>query len=657
MKSGSYMILYATGAEGEMQLASYRNAALYTEGKVGYAAFGCTASFGAVTRGDASYVAYDWYEENGYFVRAAQKGAVAIGSDGSIVFGENAVTAGDDTLFAAAYRPSGYYDMLTTSAVFGTEAQPVGEEAVYGIYGWIQDGEQYLAVYVSADGVTVENHFAQDSFSETYALPSGFVFAGSKTLTVSVACDGAVSVALSDGTGTYPVVGEGTDVAFLMRGHDREAAIGSGVLVGGAPVTVTGFSSEGYEPYSTRQEGEWSLRGPRYSTWDIAQDGTITARGGAAEDALRTVALVPHGQKDFYFGTRIRVTAMAEGENKAGLVPYYLDENNYLFVWLDQWSGSASAVNIAGKLGGVPYINGLGEDWNAYYVDYRYLGADNELEVQISGDMLYIYLNRQFAPVVALELEGFGERPLEGAAAGVSVLHSDAAFAEGVRFGTERIFRAEEKPTVHMNGRLAEEAALGEQVVLPDFSAVSADGQALAPDVAVTDPSGGTVDVSGNAFTADKEGVYTVTVSAVDVWGNRADPLILQVAVQGAAPVRTLHALTQEQTAVRTGEMVILPLYADGTGAEIAVVYSVTAPDGSAVAVTENTFRAEQEGEYGVAVSAENAEGLTFTVVAEKAEPAQPEPVWVVLCFAIPVLLVAAAAIVFCGKRSLPKGK
>lgn len=173
-------------------------------------------------------------------------------------------------------------------------------------------------------------------------------------------------------------------------------------------------------PYTeqTREVGdvEWKVNGSRNGAeFDISEDGSVTMTadpvqdegGGYDRKIDQTYALRPT-QASSAFGIRYTVTMDiregydSDGCAKFGIFPYYVDQDNYVFVKLSSWGGETSNVNITGRIGGLDLCNEGGSPWyEGGSVPYTLRGANTiKLSVCVFADRLYVYLGNDRVPAL-----------------------------------------------------------------------------------------------------------------------------------------------------------------------------------------------------------------------------------------------------------------
>ena len=176
-------------------------------------------------------------------------------------------------------------------------------------------------------------------------------------------------------------------------------------------------------PYTeqTREVGgvSWKVNGKNNgSEFTIAEDGAVTMKADPVQDEGsgydrkidQTYALRPT-QASSAFGIRytatldIRQGYASEGCAKFGIFPFYLDQNNYVFVKLSSWGGETSNVNITGRINGKDLCNEGGSPWyEGGSVSYSLRTANQiELSVCVFADCLYVYLGDDRVPALTYD--------------------------------------------------------------------------------------------------------------------------------------------------------------------------------------------------------------------------------------------------------------
>ena len=392
---------------------------------------------------------------------------------------------------------------------------------------WYENGENYLLVEVTPDGIVVTNHFGSDIRSQTFALRPGLSYSGgTKTLAVEI-LEGYVNVTWQG----YKAV-KGTD--FAISSNDESISPSVGLVCGVDPVVVNEVNISGFSSYGLIQKGDWSLYGSRYDTWSVDEENRIvTGSFIGGTEFKRTRALYPQTtEKDFYMSAVVNVTDTTASEFKVGFLPYYKDGGNHIIVWLSQWAGAAPNITVTGWLNG----KCVGAEWREQKIAYDYVNANNKLEVQIVGNDVKVYLNQSFNASYTTTFDGLADRDMEGAYVGFNIFNATTEFKEYTMCSQDRKFIANSKPIIGETNKRVTEAVLGDTVKLPIFTATNETGEILNAVVKVTDPDGIVLEIERNRFVAEKLGNYHVNVTCKDNWGNEADPIDYDITVYEELP-------------------------------------------------------------------------------------------------------------------------
>lgn len=512
-KRGTTFILTINNDEAHAII--YQNADFISSANIAIGAGNCSADFSNITIEELQYVPYDWLVfGDGWFVSSKTEESVTIteGEDGDE--GKYAMTltsVAEETEWTRLYKASGMYNEVSASAKFTAE-----EGASYGLYISFTDKENYVAALVGNGKVSL---VSVAEGVESVVAETDLVLTDINILKVT-AKFAAISVEMN---GSEVLTGEVASLAETETGNVGVAAIGG--VVG-----VVDFVIDGFWPNRDRTEGVWNLRGRRIGTWTIG-DTAITADAMHGTDFLNTIATTraTYSPADgYYVAAAITITELYGGEWKTGVMPYYKDANNNIFVWLSQWSGGATMIVMRGMLNG----RVVGAEWRETAVAYTMKDAVNYLEIYVHGDGIYVYLNKSFAPVVTTSFEGLSAMPT--ASYGLTVLNTSATFAQ-LSTSDSRIFTETGTPTIEkVGGTMPTKGQVGTEIRIPVFSATGVGGATAEITLTVSDPDGQEVEVKSNKFTPEKNGEYTVMVKATDAWGN-ADTQTYTITVTGGA--------------------------------------------------------------------------------------------------------------------------
>ena len=515
-KKGNTISVYLENDRATVLTAS--NAAFASSNMIGTAVSGMNVTFTYETA-SIQYQAFDWRVASvgGQLVNvksATDDDSVFSYEGGTYTVDDLAVKSGDQEGVAGLYFSTRYVGNISVSATFA--ALQDGQE--YGLYAFLVDVDNYVRVALSKSAITVYVCVNGVETPTTNALPEGFDALAPHELSTELK-RGVLNVSL-DGTSVV----EG----FVLNDFDFSEALATGFFFEGKGGSLNSLTYTGFLPNSTVKEGDWSLNGPRPDTWTIDEEnGTVTGKLDGGTVWQQTNALISNEKTDFWCGATVNVSEVTASEHKVGLVPYYVDSNNYVFVWFSRWAGSTPNVNTTVRVNGqiIP------PEWGEREVGIQFDGADNKLEAHIEGDTISVYVGGTFAPVYQGEYPGLSARRLSGAKSGFNISNVSATFKDFALGVEERVYSYNEKPVIAEVGTRVTEAYLGDSVRLPIYTASNSNYDPLNAIVNVTDPTDNPVTLVSNAFTAEKLGAYHVSVTCVDDWGNEADPIEYDITV------------------------------------------------------------------------------------------------------------------------------
>ncbi|HHT67471.1 MAG TPA: hypothetical protein GX010_04585 [Erysipelotrichaceae bacterium] len=521
-------------------LAEYENKTLITCTVTGLTAYGVNIEFKNYTKlNSLAYIPYDWYSTTmvgkTYYISSADdtKGTVAY-SKGLFTFTENAVTPGDKTKLSSIYYKSGFYAYTSMTVNYISE---ITTNSVIGLYPWLEDTFNYVAVYADKDVVTVKIVFGESTQTKTYPLPSGYHFTTTgtetKLLRASVSFEGLITVSIGEkdesGNNTWYEVVKAED-DLVATDKDSNATPNVGLICGGTACVAKVESLTGFTPYEKVECGEWEFYGSMPNTWTYIDETTLSASqiNGTAYMNARALKY-NRNVRDFFMGATFTATNCSQAEQKAAFYPWYLDGSNYLIVMFSKWTVNASAsIVFTGRING--QVLG-GSEWHDFTTAYTFEGVANKLEVEIRGNRVFAYLNGGSNPIQSVTFEGLSERNVENAKSGFFFYNCDLMIEDFVVNSDSRVYRITEQPVISHVGTIKETGTVGESCKLPIFTAGNSVGDVLEVEVIVTDPNGQEVTVTGSKFTPEIEGVYHVKVTCTDNWGNEAVPLEYDITV------------------------------------------------------------------------------------------------------------------------------
>ena len=244
---------------------------------------------------------------------------------------------------------------------------------------------------------------------------------------------------------------------------------------------------------AVRTEGNWIINDKQKTYTGNDTASTID------DPQMQNIYLVDSAYKTGY---KVSVTFTAKETNgrpgtRVGLIPWYVDENNYVSVYLSKsiWDGNAISLQIKAMLGGKEAF--LRFD-NVYDSTHALIGVDYTLMVSVEDDFVAVWYNDTLYTRADI--------------AGIAAACADKDVKIGMTVcNTKAEFRDLEQTEI---GEEAEEGTVGDYTVKgsgDDFWSVSDDG---AGEVIVGDDSGNIGNDSWMAYYAVKQfndsGTYLV---------------------------------------------------------------------------------------------------------------------------------------------------
>ncbi len=166
-------------------------------------------------------------------------------------------------------------------------------------------------------------------------------------------------------------------------------------------------------------------------------------------------------------------------------------------------------------------------------------------------------------------------------------------------------------PVIALDGELPQSALLGSTLTLPAASAKDGDKSIAVTCTAMFEDAKGdktVLDVSGGTLAFEQAGTYTVSWYAVDEDGNEAlQSFTITVGEDKDPPIITVGELPSE---AKVGDVITLPAYSaeDAVSGTCEVTVEVTLGN-QQIAVSGNSFKAEEEGVYAVRFTAVDEAG------------------------------------------------
>lgn len=440
---------------------------------------------------EIAYNAYDFYRTsiNDVSYRVSAKDMESF----TVTDGTYELLAEEDTYSVVIWDSN-------TSGKLDYKAEFSGAATNYGLYLYYADADNNIALIVSEDNIQLKTIMEGQETNENFAS-SGLA----SSLSLSL-----LGKAVSAKVGETPIF---TDK--VIDGIDIVSKFEIGFFAKGGTLTVSDLVTEGFTPFSDKAEGDYILRGDSYSTWRTEEGKLIgdLTNGTTWNQTLAFRANDKLPSAGYYVGTTMQVTQKTGTEWKAGVLPYYADGGNFVYVWISQWAEQGVTILMHS------FLNGeiSGETWRETAVTCD-ITALNYLEIKVSGDTVSVYLNKSFSPVAVASFSGLGEKT--GANfMGFNIYQVSAEFSN-VTISDSRIFKNTEKPTISVIGTTPTTGMVGTEIKLPVYtgSTSSADG---AVEIEVEVYYGEEkITLQKNAFTPTKAGEYKIVVTATDEWGN-----------------------------------------------------------------------------------------------------------------------------------------
>lgn len=484
---------------------------------------------------ESAYVPFNWYSATlgGSACLLSSQELASISFEAGVYHFTAASLGEDDSSYAGVLYASNKWEDVNVSATF----LAVSSSRKIGLYPFYQNEDNFARVIVSSASVVLEVEKNGVVTSESFDTVS--TYSGDLTLR-SMLKGGKLSFYIGE-TLVFEDVALDVDYSFSPY---------VGFLNAGSEGDVSSFSITGFSKGDTVvNEDGWSLTGPRPSTWTFSEDKkTLTASYEGGTEWQRTNALISQEEASFHMGSEIQITGFTAAEYKTGLVPYYLNSSNYVFVWFSQWSGATPKVNVTARVNGT--VLG-GTEFHEVDAGVDYLGSKNQMEVEIDGNDIRVYLNSGASPAYAATFEGLSARNLSGAKVGFNIVNTSARFTNFTLSSQDRIYTFSEAPVIGEIGTRPSTGTVGKSIKLPVYTATNSRNDPIDAVVKVFDPNENEIALVKNGFTPEVEGNYKVTVDATDDYGNQAETLEYLIAVTSP---QTEGSETSEETSTGTSE-------------------------------------------------------------------------------------------------------
>ena len=496
-------------------------------GKIGLYAFNHPIDITSFTAelGDAvGYEPFTWFVNGNYHMTAENRGDISV--TGNTVTMQAKNTENYTRFYMSSGSSEAYEDVtFAGSLTFGLSENVEGAE--YGLYlNYIDDDNNVRLVAGEGTLSLVEEVYGDEKVWTAQTRLTGQFSVHMKSSAVTVIA-GETPVTFSadaESGASEPVEG-----AVALASLENFDSVNIGAFAKGGTFAVSGMSvTDTFVSNTPLEKNGWTVYGEREGTWTVSEDGTTISnsikKGGTsyrATNALTKNALAD-ATKGYYVGAAIKADELNQTDGtdewKFGLVPYYYDNANFVMVWLSQWEDGSPKLCINGLANGVELftMTWLESDITVGLQDINYL------EAQVLPDgTLNVYLNRSFTPTASTTIAALDLKA--DAFVGVNSFNVGATYSE-FTVSEERIFTAHATITINIPASFPTEGVVGSPVNLGVITAsLEGDGGiAPTPVITVTDPDNEVVELDGVRFTPEKEGTYTVTITATDSWGNSA---------------------------------------------------------------------------------------------------------------------------------------
>ena len=527
-KSGMVFELYLNDDISPIKV--YTNENFIKGGYVGYYVADGKVSFTELTNEVATYTSYDWFIKSmhgrTYYVSAnSNDDDAVVDQNGAFKFNTKSLDTTDETKYSKAYYQTsllGYVD-LTVSAGDG-----ITSGGAWGVYVWLENDDNYYRVIVTETGIIAEYSFGEKRAKETYPHPETFSYetTGKRYLKVTLK-NGISTIKYGETVASAATITE----TFTVDGYNIDYAPKIGYLAAKHAVAIKTISATGFTPYTVIEKDGWKFYGSRPDSWNLVDDNTLQAYRKGGCSFLRDLALKPNpDKKNFYMGSKVKITNLDTAETKVALVPYYVNASNYIMVMLSKWASAPNpTLIITGKVNGT-FIGG--GEWHEYQISYDFANATNNVEVGIQDDRVLIYLNGSPTPQVNASLSGVSTRSLTGQQTGFYFFNCDCLFDDFVLCSDTRTYQFTEKPVISIIlGKKVTEGFVGDVISTPTLAASNSLGETLDVVISLTDPDGEEVTLSKNKFAAEKVGTYHFKATCTDTWGNKTDPFEYDIVI------------------------------------------------------------------------------------------------------------------------------
>lgn len=509
-KLGSVVVLYVNGTE----VCRATSLPFFENKFIGVNAQAADAEFTSILSESKEYTPYDEY--------------LAVVNGTSYTMSSAALddfSANENKLFvdAQAFTSYGYavterdtFGKTTTSVTFSASA--LSDGYFIGVIGYYKSRDDFYFGGFDGKNACV---YRRQAGTDVLLGMAAYAYDGSEKTLSFVADTGAIELVL-DGNVLVAV-----QEPALKPDNGRYG----GFLVKGASATFSAIAFDGWRVGDAVQLGEWTAKGPALNTWSVDGEGNITGDGVTTKvERGDAYALKDIGYtSEYYVYAKITVHEFhTNWERRVAYYPWFIDWNNYIAVYASHVAGQNPEIVAEGKINGET----LEMKWNAFTGILALLDTENVMEVYVGSNVIRVYNGKTNQPVWSFDAPGLGAAA-EGkqVKAGVGVVDVKATVKS---FTVSEMLTSTNTvaPTIELITSPTTTGTVGKTIVLPVVDVQDDLGESINRVFTVFDPEGEQVTLEGDGrFIPQKAGEYTVRITAVDSWGNQAEPYEYKVTV------------------------------------------------------------------------------------------------------------------------------
>ena len=288
--------------------------------------------------------------------------------------------------------------------------------------------------------------------------------------------------------------------------------------------------------FGSRTEEGWAFVGSNLGkNWTFSENTIFESWKDLRENThLNEVnALKDNVTQNFYMSANLSISKAYSSNVRAGMYPYYLDENNYLCAYLNLVNNNQYFV-VSGKLNGT-YLGG-----NEYIINQRinYDITDGLLvEIGINENTVDFYLEQTPKATFSCQLsrDAFKDRTLENAKSGFNFYNTSGVIRD-INIGSEERINSytpseDLLPIIYQYGTKETTGYVGYEFNLPHFIAFNYLNEAIDVNIVITNSVNEIIKTLTNEYTfnVEEEGIYNISVYAVDEWGHESTKISYNV--------------------------------------------------------------------------------------------------------------------------------